>query len=122
MRLWTLGAALLSLAVSQGVSAPPPKAPPKTPPDYAQAEIRGTIGLGSEPLSEWDRARDTFKNPFEGRTFLTIKVKDQGEWELILDESAEKVLRKSVGKQVTITGSLHSRGIRVKTVNGLELP
>jgi hypothetical protein len=108
----TLCAAVLLLAASQGTSAPPPT----TPPDYAQVEIRGTIGSGSE----WDPDKAPFKNP-PIRTFLTIKVKGQGEWELILDENAEKVLSKSLGKQVTITGSLQDRAIRVKTVNGLEL-
>jgi hypothetical protein len=108
----TLCIALLLLAASRGASAPPPA----TPPDYSQVEIRGAIGSGSE----WDPEKVPFKNP-PIRAFLTIKVKGQGEWELILDESAEKVLSKSMGKQVTITGSLQDKAIRVKTVNGLEL-
>ena len=136
MRLFTLCAALLLLAGSQGLSGPPakspaknpPKAPPKGEPDYARVEIRGTLGSGSEMLPN-NPFQNPFLNPPTGgfptiRSFVTIKVNGKegwGEWRLDLDEAAENVLRKSIGKQVTITGYLHGQSIDVKTVNGLDM-
>lgn len=116
MRLWKLCASLLAFAAVYGAIAGPPAAvAPKVEPDYSKVELRGTLGSGSE----WAPGL-VFKNP-PIRPYLTVKIKDAGEWELEMDEAAAEVLGRSIGKQVTITGTLGYKSIRVQTVNGLKV-